>query len=49
LKFDKPARSFQYDCRDPKTEWPIILTKMLKKKVHPLNPAFDEWIADTFR
>mmetsp|Transcript_14186 Transcript_14186/g.30347 ORF Transcript_14186/g.30347 Transcript_14186/m.30347 type:complete len:370 (-) Transcript_14186:287-1396(-) len=49
LKLDKPKHSFHYDCRDPMSDWPATLTGMLKKKVHPLNPDFDEWLANAFR
>jgi hypothetical protein len=45
----QPRKSFRYDCSDPQQHWPKLLAIMLAKKIHPLNPAFDVWLAEPFR
>jgi hypothetical protein len=49
--FDAPAgkNTFRYDCSNLKQKWPKVLTLMLRKKIHPLNQDFDNWMVGMFR
>jgi hypothetical protein len=41
--------AYKYKCDRLDRGFPGILLNMLKKKVHPLNDKFDEWMSEEFR
>mmetsp|Transcript_4584 Transcript_4584/g.8636 ORF Transcript_4584/g.8636 Transcript_4584/m.8636 type:complete len:485 (-) Transcript_4584:144-1598(-) len=46
---NEAGSSFKHSCLDPKSDFPDVLAKMLRKKIHPLNNEFDKQMASGFR